>query len=152
MNSYCKLLHSISKSSKIGPLKGLAFNHPSAQTEDLYIKSINTTVDQYRVFLDQERTGSLVLPNCDLDSGNVTKAGEYSLTDDTHAKLLVQLSGGKFDLTSPELRANLLDFYSNLSVPIATKTKQSDWQSVLTGLEQLRLIIPATTAAHESAQ
>jgi hypothetical protein len=137
---------------KIGPFKGLAFNHPSPQTEDLYIKSINTTVDQYRVFLDQVRTGSLVLPNCDLDSGYVTKAGEYSLTDDTYAKLLAQLAGGKFDLTSPELRANLLDFYSNLSVPIATKTNQGDWQSVLTGLEQLKLMIPVATAAHESAQ
>src|SRR5580693_2864587 len=32
---------------KIGPFKALAFNNPTAQTEDLYFKSINTTVDQY---------------------------------------------------------------------------------------------------------
>ncbi len=38
---------------KIGPFKGLAFNNPTPQTEDLYIKSINTTVDQYRIFLEQ---------------------------------------------------------------------------------------------------
>jgi zinc dependent phospholipase C len=41
---------------KVGPFKGLAFNSPTAQTEDLYIKSINTTVDQYRTFL-QARAG-----------------------------------------------------------------------------------------------
>src|SRR5277367_34674 len=38
---------------KIGPFKKLAFNSPTPQTEDLYIKSINTTVDQYRAFLKQ---------------------------------------------------------------------------------------------------
>src|SRR5690242_6425920 len=37
---------------KIGPFKGLAFNNPTPQTEDLYFKSINTTVDQYRVLLE----------------------------------------------------------------------------------------------------
>ena len=51
---------------KFGPLKGLAFNNPTPQTEDLYIKSINTTVDEYRAFLDEVRTDMLVLPNCDL--------------------------------------------------------------------------------------
>src|SRR4029077_3066909 len=38
---------------KTGPFKALAFNNPTAQTEELYFKSINTTVDQYRVFLKQ---------------------------------------------------------------------------------------------------
>ena len=77
---------------KVGPFKGLAFVAPTPQTEDLYIKSINTTVDQYRAFLEEVRTDSLVLPNRDLDTGNPTKAAEYSLTDDTYAQLLAQLS------------------------------------------------------------
>ncbi len=137
---------------RIGPFKGLAFNSPTAQTEDLYFKSINTTVDQYRAFLEEERTGSLVLPNCDLDSGKATQAAEYSLTDETYAKLLGQLSGGKFEKVSPELRTNLLDFYSDLSLPIATKTNQSDWQGVLTALEQLKSTTPVATSAHTAAE
>jgi hypothetical protein len=44
---------------KIGPFKGLAFNNPTATTEDLYIKSINLTVDQYRAFLEAVRTDTL---------------------------------------------------------------------------------------------
>ena len=60
------------------------------------------------------RTDTLALPNCDFDSGRPTKAAEYSLTDDTYAKLLDRLSGRKFDLTSRQLRANLLEFYSDL--------------------------------------
>src|SRR5581483_7976436 len=115
---------------KVGPFKGLAFNNPTSQTEDLYIKSINATVDQYRVFLDKVRTDTLVLPNCDFDSGKPTKAAEYSLTDEAYASLLAQLADRKFDLTSPELRSNILEFYSDLSVPIDTKRNQVRWQGV----------------------
>jgi hypothetical protein len=137
---------------KIGPFKGLAFNHPTPQTEDLYIKSINTTVDQYRVFLEQVRTDTLVLPNCDFDSGKPTKPGEYALTDDAYATLLGQLSERKFDRTSPELRANILDFYSDLSVLIATKKDEDDWKSVLSQLDQLKAMAPAPTLAGSPAQ
>jgi len=132
---------------KIGPFKGLAFNNPTPQTEDLYFKSINTTVDQYRAFLEEVRTDSLVLPNRDLDSGQPTTAAEYSLSDDAYAKLLAQLSERKFDLTSPELRANILQFYSDPSAAIETKKDQARWQNVLTALEQLKTITPATAVA-----
>jgi hypothetical protein len=62
------------------------------------------------------------------------------------------LSGGKFEKVSPELRTNLLDFYSDLSLPIATKTNQSDWQGVLTALEQLKSTTPVATSAHTAAE
>jgi hypothetical protein len=132
---------------KIGPFKAMAFNNPTPQTEDLYFKSINTSVDQYRAFLEAVRTNSLVLPNSDLDSGNLTKAAEYSLTDDTYAKLLSQLSAKKFDSTTPDLRANILNFYSDLSLPIETKKDPARWQSVLTSLDQLKLAAPAPIIA-----
>jgi hypothetical protein len=137
---------------KIGPFKGLAFNAPTPQTEDLYIKSINTTVDRYRALLEEVRTDALVLPNCDLDSGRATTPAEYSLTDDTYAKLLGQLSERKFDRTSPELRANILDFYSDLSVPIATKKNQDDWTRVLSELDKLKSTTPVPIVAGNPAQ
>ncbi|SPE44681.1 conserved exported hypothetical protein [Candidatus Sulfotelmatobacter sp. SbA7] len=127
---------------RIGPFKGLGFKNPTPQTEDLYFNSINLTVDQYRAFLEEVRADSLVLPNCDLDSGQPTKAAEYSLTDDTYAKLLGQLSGRKFDRTTPELRANILDFYSDPSASINTKKDQNDWKNVLTELDQLKSAAP----------
>jgi hypothetical protein len=137
---------------KIGPFKGLAFNSPTPQTEDLYIKSINTTVDQYRVFLEQVRTDSLSLPNCDFDTGNETKPAEYSLTDETYAKLLGQLSDRKFDLTTAELRQNILHFYSDLSLPIETKKDEAHWKGVLTALDELKSTSPAPTLAGRTAQ
>jgi len=137
---------------KIGPFKGLAFNNPTAQTEDLYFKSINTTVDQYRAFLEEVRSDTLALANCDLDSGQPTKAAEYSLTDDTYAKLLAQLSERKFDLTSRELRADILRFYSDPSAAIETKRDPVRWQNVLTSLDQLRSVAQPSPATGGSAR
>jgi len=127
---------------KIGPFKALAFNNPTAQTEDLYFKSINTTVDQYRIYLQKARGGSLQLANIDFDSGKESRAAEYSLTDETYATLLGQLAKRKFDLTSPGLRDNILSFYADLSVSIETKKDNVRWQSVLASLDQLRLDTP----------
>src|SRR5208337_101725 len=95
---------------KIGPFKGLGFNSPTPYTEDLYIKSINKTTDDYRVLLEEVRAGKLVLPNCDLDDGKSTAAGEYSLADDTYADLLAKLTAHNFDKTSAQLRDNILGF------------------------------------------
>src|SRR5229473_2824181 len=136
---------------KIGPFKALAFNNPTPQTEDLYFKSINTTVDQYRILLQQVRIGSLDLANCDFDTGKQTTAAEYSLTDDSYAKLLGQLTERKFDLTSLELRDNILNFYSDLSLPLETKKDSNRWQSVLSSLEQLKLVAPTPVLAASPA-
>ena len=137
---------------KIGPFKGLAFKSPTPQTEDLYIKSINTTVDQYRAFLQEVGADSLVLPNYDLDSGNPTKEGEYSLTDETYAKLLGQLAKSKFDHTTPELRDNILQFYSDVPASIQTKDDKVRSASVLALLDQLRAATPVPVAEAVAAR
>ncbi len=137
---------------KIGPFKGLAFNNPTPQTEDLYIKSIDATVDQYRAFLEQVRTDTLLLPNCDFDTGKPTKAAEYSLTDEAYAGLLSRLSEQKFALTSSQLRSNILDFYSDLSLSIDTKRDPVRWQSLQLSLDALRLITPAPVITSSSSQ
>jgi hypothetical protein len=128
---------------KVGPFKGLGFNNPTPQTEDLYIKSINTTVDQYNLYLEEVRARTLVLPNCDLDDGITTKAAEYTLADETYANLLARLSAQKFDGTSPQLRDNILEFYSDLSLPIETRKDLVRWQAVLTNLDELKATGPS---------
>jgi hypothetical protein len=112
----------------------------------MYFKSINTSVDQYRAYLEELRTGSLQLSNVDFDTGKKTKAAEYTLTDESYAELLAKLSERKFDRTSPELRQNILDFYSDLSAPIETKKENVRWQNVLTSLDQLKALTPAPTS------
>src|ERR1700689_2340723 len=73
---------------KIGPFKGMAFNNPTRQTEDMYFKSINATVDRYRAFLEQVRNNNLVLPKWDPDTGQATRPRECPLPDYAYAKLL----------------------------------------------------------------
>lgn len=127
---------------KVGPFKGLGFDNPTPQTEDLYIKSINMTVDSYLGLLERVRAGTLVLPNCDLDDGKPTEAAEYTLADETYASLLAKLSANKFDGITPQLRANILAFYSDLSLPIDTRKDPARWRGVLTDLGELQATAP----------
>jgi Zinc dependent phospholipase C len=133
---------------KIGPFKGVGFKNPTAKTEDLYIKSINSTVDQYRVYLQEVRAGTLALPNRDLDDGKMTHAAEYTLADKTYAYLLAKLAEKKFDQTSPELRDNILAFYSDRSLPIETKKDPAQWQAILTDLSELEAATPSLVGEH----
>lgn len=97
---------------RVGPFKGAAFRHPTPQTEDLYFKSVNATVDRYKQLLAEVRTSSLKLKNFDLDTGKLTAPGEYSLADEAYTKLTGQLKQGQWAL-SPELKANIAAFYSH---------------------------------------
>jgi len=133
---------------KVGPFKGLAFNNPTPQTEDLYIKSINTTVDQYRALLEAVSAGKLVLPDCDLDSGIPTKIAEYSLTDATYEKLLGRSAQSKFERTATELRDNVLQFYSGVSASTPTESEKGLSASTLSLLDQLKaaILVPGGAA------
>ena len=128
---------------KVGPFKGMGFDNPTPKTEDLYIKSINATVDQYRAYLKEVRAGALVLPNCDLDDGKATEAFEYSLADDAYAGLLAKLSARSFEDTSPQLRDNVLKFYSGYSTPVQGAKVLAHSQDVAANLDKLKAAAPS---------
>jgi hypothetical protein len=90
---------------------------------------------------------SLTVPSLVRSLSKETKAAEYSLTDETYAQLLSQLAERKFDRTSPELRDNIVNFYSDLSLPVETKKDSARWQGVLLSLDQLKLLAPAPILA-----
>jgi hypothetical protein len=129
---------------KIGPFKALDFKIPSQQSEDLYIASVNHTVDDYKQRLSEVREKELQLANTDFDTGRPCHAGEYVLTDNAYAHLLDQLAKHNFDQVSPELRENILAFYSDTSAPLATKKKPDDWQKTQDELERLKATTPAS--------
>ena len=138
--------------AKVGPLKALDFNVPTPKTENMYFASINQTVDKYGALLAAVQKVTLKLPDNDLDSGKATAAGEYSLADDTYAKLLSQLADKKFDSTDVALRSNILGFYADPAAPIETKKDPGKWQKVQTNLEALKTFTPnpAQPAAPQS--
>src|SRR5271165_176568 len=125
---------------KIGPFKALDIKVPTQKTEDLYIASVDKTIENYTKLLHESSAGDLQLANTDFDTGRMTHAGEYILTDKAYAHLLDQLAGHNFDQISPELRANILAFYSDPNAPIATKKKPAAWQKTQDDLERLRAL------------
>ena len=137
---------------KIGPLKALDFNIPTAKTENMYFASINETVDKYGSLLHEVHSRSIKLPDEDLDSGKPTVAGEYTLADDSYAKLLSQLAEKKFDATTTGLQKNILTFYSNASAPNDTKKDPGKWQKVQSNLDALRTFTPGPAQPGTPAQ
>src|SRR6266849_5897981 len=123
---------------KVGPFKALDFKIPTRQTEDLYIASVNKTLDDYKQLLVKVRQKDLHLTNTDFDTGRVTHAGEYVLTDKAYAHLLDQLAKHNFDQVSPDLKQNVLDFFSDTSAPLASKRNPQEWQRIQDQLQRLK--------------
>ena len=123
---------------KVGPFSALQFKIPSTQTEDMYIKSVDQTVTDYKSSLSKVDFRNIRLDNRDCDTGKETAFGEYKLSDATYAKLLDKLAGHNFDQTSPELRANILAYYAAAQIrPLDNKDKKA-WEKTAKELQQLR--------------
>ena len=139
---------------KIGPFKAVGFKMPSPETETLYLKSVNATVDQYGIYLRDLKAEKLSLENTDFDTGKPTVAGEYGLTDEAYAKLLDKLAGRKFADMTPELRKNILDFYSTANVPVFAKKNPERWNTALSNIVLLKSMVPveASPKTQETTQ
>jgi hypothetical protein len=123
---------------KVGKLRALTFRTPTPDTEKLFQQSFNATLDQYRALLKQLREKHLALPNNNFDVGAQTGPGEYRLNDQTYAELLEHLSQQRFANITPELRSDILHFYSNLDARYSTKKDPKAWARVQTQLEKLK--------------
>ena len=124
---------------RVGPFKALAFKKSTPETEKLYMAGFNASIERYCELLAKLGTGQLSLPNDNFDMGETTKAGKYRLTDAAYAKLLHRLEGHYLDLPQP-LRSDILAFYQDLSLPIATKANHSDWAILMDDLNHLGAI------------
>lgn len=132
---------------KVGPASALDFKVPTQQTEDMYIKSVDKTIDDYRRLLRQVRNGDLNFPDTDCDTGRDTAANEYSLADETYAHLLDDLSHQQFAQVTPQLQTNLLAFYSAPRTYTLRLPKKTDWKQTDQEVQQLKMWSAATTLA-----
>jgi len=128
---------------KVGPFKAVDFKIPTQKTEDLYIASVDHTLDNYKMLLTESRRKPLRLANTDFDTGRMTHAGEYILTDKAYAHLLDQLAKNDFAQITPELRQNILAFYDDPSAPIATKRDAGAWQKTQDEVQRLKAFSPS---------
>jgi len=136
---------------KFGPFKTLDFQVPTTQTEDMYIRSINQTVDDYRRLLRDESNRHLQLANLDFDTGRPSKEGEYSLADKTYARLVDDLEKENFQDVSPELQGDILSFYQTPENPKSEKD-QKDWRQTQEKLAKLKQVQPSTSVSGDPPQ
>jgi hypothetical protein len=132
---------------KIGPLKVLELRTPTPETERMFEASFNATLDRYRQLLSQIGSGQAQLPNDNFDTGEMTGPGKYRLNDEAHAKLLDILAKQNFTGASPEVRAELLEFFGHPDAPYAMKRQPKKWSEVQTDLERLKNAAPASSIA-----
>jgi hypothetical protein len=136
---------------KFGPLKVLQLRTPTPATEQLFEASFNAAMDRYRQLLSQAGAGQPNLPNDNFDTGGITGPGKYQLNDKTQAKLLDALAKQNFSGASPEMRAELLEFFGHPDAPYAVKRNPKDWAKVLAEVEELKNAPPpaATRSAND---
>jgi hypothetical protein len=136
---------------KVGPFSTLKFHAPTPEVEQLYMKSVNESLDHYRVLLADLAENKLRLPNDNLDTGAETAAATYSFTDKTYAQLVERLNGQP---VSEALRQDILLYFADLDLPYATKKNHKEWKKVVSYLNTLRsthaTCSPASTARNWS--
>lgn len=132
---------------KFGPLKVLQFKTPTPEAQRMFRASFNSTIDHYCMLITDERSGQLHLANDNFDVGEATGPGKYFMNDDAHAKLLNELAERKFASISPEMKEELLHFYSDPDAAYSTKRDAKAWATVQSELDLLRNAVPPVNAA-----
>jgi len=123
---------------KFGPLKILQLKAPTPATERLFEASFNASLSRYREFLKEAGAGRLTLPNDNLDTGQPAGPGKYFLNDETQAKLLNALAQNDFRGASPELRAELLQYFSDPKAHYAMENHRKEWAKVKAQVRELK--------------
>jgi hypothetical protein len=134
----------------VGPFKALEFKPPTPQTEKLFMASFDASLLHYRNYLGEVGSGKLALENRNLDTGSPTRSGQYGLADSAYAKLLDKVSKDNFSTVSPELRENIMAFYSDAVAPASAKKRGEDWSKTMQEVSKLKGFQPAgENASHK---
>jgi hypothetical protein len=124
---------------KVGPFKAVNFKIPTTQTENMYIISVNHTVEEFQRLLRESDAHVLSLRNLDFDTGKETTAGEYVLADKTYARLVDDLCKKNVGSIDPKLRENITEFYSSAKPP-KSKKDEKNWKELQDELAKLQQI------------
>lgn len=123
---------------KIGPLSKLKFSQITPETEQLFVKSFETTLSHYSTALSTLHSQRLTLVNRTLDTGKETFPGEYAIADDNYDDYLLKLKSREFNnLTSP-VKNHLISFYSKVKSPPVSKRRQKKQAEVTEALTLLQ--------------
>jgi hypothetical protein len=122
---------------KVGPLKALAFDAPTLQTEKLFETSFDKTLDDFRGLLKQPDLAHMQLVDRNFDTGEPTRPTGYRMADDCYGKLAIKLAGKDPSSVDPKLRENILAFYRNPDLPFAARKDNKQWEQLMVALDKL---------------
>jgi len=123
---------------KVGPFRALQLTIPTPADQDLYFKSVNNTVDNYRMLLAQAKDPVIPqIADLDLDTGKPSQDGEYPLADKSYARLLASTVSNENGV-NPALRDHILSFYADPAAPDALQKNPQDWQALQANLVKLK--------------
>ena len=120
-----------------GPAKALGYRNPTPRTEDLYFRSMDHVLQEYHLLVQQVSAGDLRIPNRNLDTGSLTREGEYGLADQTYADLVRLLDRDHFAHLTPAVRADILQYFAP-GDPANGSLKSSQWKRTEAALTLLR--------------
>lgn len=134
---FARILGFLIKLVPFGPAKILGYRNPTPQTEDLYFRSMDHVLQEYHLLVRQVSAGDLRIADRNLDTGLLTREGEYKLADQTYADLLRRLDRDHFAHLTPAVRANILQYFAS-GPPANGSLKRSQWKKTEQALVLLR--------------
>jgi hypothetical protein len=126
-------------SPKIGPLRVFKFKEPGLAGEKLFVQSFDTALFHFTTTIKLLGSENVNLTNIDYDTGNLTRAGEYPLTDKNYGILILKLRNKNFVHLNEELKQNILDFYGNDTSLIIVYKNSRKKKQINEALDEIKL-------------
>jgi hypothetical protein len=123
---------------KVGPFRPLGFKVPTPATERFFEDSFNRTLDRYDHLLREQGARQLQLADLDFDTGKPTRPGEYRMADNAYGQLAEKLARQDPASVNPDVRQNVLAFFSDLNQPYWIKEKRHEWIETVEAVEKLK--------------
>jgi len=133
-----------------GPFKALSFRDPTPQIEDEYFKSMDNVVEEYRRLVHQVEEGDLKIPNRNLDTGELTRAGQYYMADEAYDDLVRRLAKTKFAHLTPDLKAAIISYFNSGSP--RDKLSHHEWKKTEEDLKELKAYTVTTEPNPQSSR
>jgi hypothetical protein len=129
----------------VGPLRRLPYKPLPADAQHRFERALDQAVARYELALRDASRRPPKLANETLDTGRPTRPGQYAPADRAYAALLERLRERGFADVTPELRADILGFFSD-GRALAAIDDEDDRAEVLEALAQLDAAPPGRLA------
>jgi hypothetical protein len=148
---FARILAFLLKLIPFGPARILGYRNPTPQAEDHYFRSMDRAIDQYHALLHQVKVGDLAFPNRNFDTGELTRAGDYTLCDRTYVAYVLRLREDHFRHLTPSVKADVLAYFRQ-GLPANGSIKNKDWKKMTVALQELQERPPVLQVAHSSEE